>query len=493
MRVIDIAAILADDSAWGNQQGKVLIGGGTHSAPAVVGSARGATTALGHGVELMGSNTTAGARAQIGYRSPLAQDITGSISVRVSRGRCHPRGWFHVTGTQAQIGHSGGLALVSGNVNVEVSDGGDLILRGGAGGGASALLGHNGAITTTNQIEGDIVALVDGDVLIAGGSGGVAFAQIGHGGSSQNSEMSGDIRLSAQGDVALSANLASSAYTKIGHGDDLRGAFIGVSGTGSRSGDIEVGAGGDVALANATIGHRNRTSPATLGTGTTQIGVSRLDPENPAGGSLIATGASEFTGADELRFYLPRRTNNQMVAGTLLNGTIWPGPPVDPSFTRGVEELTIHWIGGTPANPNEHTNQFGSGASPVNAAGYAFYYDTLVFGAPPQPPVTPPSGSNGPGGPGTPAGQGLPPTTPPIVPVGGGDFFFSDDPVYDDWVRELEARYSEPGLTEIFYEGYSQYGINGASIFDFLSTVTDSSGESEEEILRRHLRYLGLP
>src|SRR5690606_34412800 len=119
------------------------------------------------------------------------------------------------------------------------------------------------------------------------------------------------------GDLELSAPQSESAgaYAKIGHGDDMRAGFAAIGGTGNRSGNITIAADGSISLEQSLIGHINSVSNATA-SGTTFLGVSSDDPANQSGGDLIVDADSELSG-DELRFYLPRRQNNQIAVGAL--------------------------------------------------------------------------------------------------------------------------------------------------------------------------------
>lgn len=122
---------------------------------------------------------------------------------------------------------------------------------------------------------------------------------------------------------------------------------------------------------------------------------------DPLGGILTADAASEFVGADELRFYLPRRASNQIATGALLNEVSFPGARIDPSDTQRYDEFVVHITGDVDSSPNQHANSFTSGAAPTtNPAGYGFYYDTisLIAGIGRSP-------SGGPGG-GTGGGPG---------------------------------------------------------------------------------------
>src|SRR5690606_35519025 len=83
-RLMDIDAILADDGAWGNNDGTLTIGGGAQTVHVAAGSAHGTTTALGHSVEVVGSN--AGQYAQIGFAPVSGVSPDGDITVMAKDG-----------------------------------------------------------------------------------------------------------------------------------------------------------------------------------------------------------------------------------------------------------------------------------------------------------------------------------------------------------------------------------------------------------------------
>lgn len=284
-------------------------------------------------------------------------------------------------------------------------------------------------------------------------------------------------------------NLANLSYAKIGHGDDSRAATLSQTGTGNRSGAINVAVGSDIRLTGGMIGHVNSLSPATTIGGVTQIGVSRDDPSDASGGGLFADASSQFHGEDELRFYLPRRGNNQIAAGAMLNGTLWSGASTDPAPVQRIDEYTIHILGNPNATPNEHGNVFGSGPIPANLAGFAFYYDTIVRGPAPFVSAPPNSGSPQSPGAGQNPGSGSQSESPGSMAL---DYpsFFPDDRTTDDWQREQEGTYSGPGESTFYYEGFSQYGFLGESTFSYGGE--GDAGVDEEEILSRHLRMLGI-
>jgi len=477
MRLIDISAIYSDPGAWGNNGGIASIGDGTQTTGVAVGSAGGDTTVLGNAVRLMGSNAVGNGYAVAGFAPMPGVNPTGSILVAAGNGGVSLEGGS-VSNTYAHVGHRALGSLVSTlSGQISVISAGALTLQGGSALQTSAQIGHGGTGANPATLGGVIVVDVTDDIAIIGGSGSAAFAQIGHGGSSTDGDMSGDVSVTTDGNVVVnSSNLTNLSYAKIGHGDDLRGASAAQGGLGSRDGDILVSAGVDISVGSGLIGHLNHVSPATSTSGVTQVGVARLDPSNPAAGTLSADAASEFQGADELRFYLPRRGNNLVAAGARLNGFLFPGAQTDPSPTQRDDEYTNFLSTNSGLlQPAEHDNSMGSGPGPVNAGNYAFYYDLIVSG--PRPPSLPGANpSDNPGGGETPSnpgdGEGIPPAEPETRDG------LLDDRVFDDWLREQEEAFSAPGSGWIFYEGFSQYGPNGEPIFLYFP---EGSATSEEE------------
>jgi fibronectin-binding autotransporter adhesin len=373
----------------------------------------------------------------------------------------------------AQVGHGGlGYSGVVNDQSITLDVAGSLTAKGGTAIQASALIGHGGTSSSGGTLGGDVLVNVGNALEITGGSGLTAFAQIGHGGALVTANLSGDITVATGGDAGLAApnSATSGAYAKIGHGDDMRGSFGAAAGTGTRTGNIEVAAGGSLTMNQALIGHTNSTSNATSA-GTTQVGVSWLDPSDPTGGNLVADSTSEFSG-DELRFYLPRRVNNQVAAGAKMNGVAYTGGLTDPYPTKGADEFAnyVQTDSGT-IQLAEHDSTFGSGPAPTVAGSYAFYFDTIVQGTPVAPPLPPE------------------PPAPPVPPAPDYRDSILDDRVIDDWIREQEGLFSTPGSTSIFYEGYTQYGPNGESIYNFNNAAGMGSDE-EEDVLRRQLQLL---
>ena len=376
--------------------------------------------------------------------------------------------------SSVQIGHGG--ADYNGNVwdqAITLNAAGNLVLVGGTGLQSSALIGHGGAGAVTAGFSGEIVVIAGIDIDVIGGDNLTTFAQIGHGGAGVAGVLAGDISVAAGGDIALLAPFATAtgAYAKIGHGDDMRGLFTGIGGTGTRLGDLEVAAAGGITMVEALLGHTNAGSGA-LSTGTVMVGVSVDDPANPSGGNLVADANSEFSG-DEIRFYLPQRANNQIAAGAMMNGMAYAGGLSDPWPTKGAGEFANFAVTDSGVlHLNEHDSSFGSGPAPATAGAFAFYFDTVVQGDLPQPPLPPE------------------PPLPPVEPLPEFPGVL-DGPILSDWIDDQEGDYSGPVLTEILYEGFSQYGTNGEVYINLIDPLTGNLID-EEDILRHQLEKLGV-
>lgn len=396
------------------------------------------------------------ANARIGSGGALAAgDVSGSITVDAS-GNVDLNGGSGVF-AMSQIGH-GGVSFL-GNVFAQplsVSVGGDLNVTGGTTAHTAAQIGHGGPQQTGTLTSGDIYVDVNGNIQLRDGTGKIAYVQIGNGGASTDVDLAGDIVISAGNDISLTAlNTAGGAYAKIGHGDDLDPSLAILSGTGDWTGDMTVGAGQNIALNNSMIGHVNSTGNATSSSGTTQVAVSRNALSSRNGGQLFANSTSEFSGAEELRFYIPWRENNRIAKGALLNGTSFPGAVQDPSALQRIDEYTINIRGDKLLFPNEHGNDFGTGPSPVNAASYAFYYDTIVLRA-----SAASDDDSGNSGGLSPAGADHPDGSENM------DSMIPDDENYSDVQRKRRRAYRGHPF-RIIYEGFGQYGENGDSKFDY--------------------------
>lgn len=423
------------------------------------------------GLSLTGGSG-AGSGAQIGHGGRQGSGIlTGSMQLTTGRDVQIQGGAGMLA--NAQIGHGGyGFSGSVVNQNLELGSGGKVLVNGGTGIGASAQIGHGGSSAPGVELSGDIDVSAPGNLEMNGGLGSGAYAQIGNGGISSSARKGGKIVVTSGADILMEAlNGANFSYSKIGHGDDLPASASSFPSGDERSGDIQVGAASNITLRDSMIGHVNSSSAAVLSGGVTKIAASMAAPTDPLGGILTADAASEFVGADELRFYLPRRASNQIATGALLNEVSFPGARIDPSDTQRYDEFVVHITGDVDSSPNQHANSFTSGAAPTtNPAGYGFYYDTisLIAGSGDLPLEVPGGGTGGgPGsGNGSSSGTGSGQVTPPTVsrPI-DYSFFVPDDKTKNDWLKKRGKKFSGFGDYEILYEGFDQYGITGESLF----------------------------
>jgi len=451
---------IVGDLITNGEIGTLALAGGTgvsaysqfgHGGDGSVGGRNGAIAVTAEEVILAaGDGFRSGSQIGHGGRGAVG-NIAGSINVATTAGDIDVtagNGAF----SAAQIGHGGqGFSGVVVDQSITLDSAGGLNVTGGAGNQSGTLIGHGGGAASGAGYGGAIAITAAADVAVTGGSGLTSFSQIGHGGSQVTSTLAGDISMVIGGDLALSAPQSESigAYAKIGHGDDMRGGFTATGGSGSRMGNIAIAADGSISLGQSLIGHVNSNSIATAA-GTTFLGVSSSSPADQAGGDLIVDADSQLSG-EELRFYLPRRQNNQVAVGALLNGVAYQGGQSDPSPTQRDDEFAnfVSTTGGVSAL-GQHDSTPGSGPAPTNAGNFAFYFDTIVEGTPPVTPLPP-----------------LPPVSP-LPPVLLPDFtdFILDDPILNDWQRDQAREYSGPGVTNFYYEGFSQYGLGGESIFN---------------------------
>ncbi|MBP6600630.1 MAG: filamentous hemagglutinin N-terminal domain-containing protein, partial [Verrucomicrobiales bacterium] len=322
-----------------------------------------------------GSGTSSEAQIGSGGRSGTGV-INGNIRVESTVGNIELHGGDD-TFSVARIGHGG--ESYHGSVNdqsITVTSANDLLQLGGAGVSAGTQIGHGGANAAGAGYSGAVVVNGNNDIIVSSGSKAHGFSQIGNGGASSDATLGGNIVVNAGREIRLTGNPLIGGYAQIGNGDDTRGAVANQSGTGDRSGNIQVAAGTDVTLSGALIGNQNSISTASGVSGITQIGVSRDAPSDETVGNLIADSESQIQGSDEIRVYLPRRENNQVAPGALLNEEVWSGAPIDPSLEQRIDEYTINIIGVVTFSPMDHGNDFSTGSSPTHAAGCAFYYDT---------------------------------------------------------------------------------------------------------------------
>jgi len=400
----------------------------------------------------------------------------------------------------AQIGHGGafGSATVSGALSGDifinfdpvanaVSGGtGAISLKGGTAARAYAQIGHGGSYRSSTL--GDNVRIGAASALSLNGGGATgAYAQIGHGGLYTKGSFGGRVEVDAGGSILMSApNLAGNAYAKVGHGDDVRGGASG-AGTGHREGDIKLTAEGGIAMKGALVGHVNGDSPATAVSGKTWIAL--VDEygnplTDPSVGGLKADASSEFYGADEVRFYLPSRANNQVSAGAQINGEVYVGG-VDPWPVQREDEYTNNRINedGTVDFLGQWAFPMGIDPAPVVAGRYAFYYDVIEIGQPPVVVVPVDLGAGASTGAGSWAIR-------PVRTEPDYRRMTPDDRTYDEWLSDRKRgsrrwtgyEVGSEGSSrrwlgyEISFEGYSQYGPHGESVYEW-----KKKREGEEE------------
>ena len=151
----------------------------------------------------------------------------------------------------------------------------------------------------------------------------------------------------------------------------------------------------------------------------------------------------------------------RLAAGSIINGRVWTGTPVEPSLTQRVDEFTVRLLtGGVLTTPGEHTSTFNSGPAPATLESFAFYYDIIRI-------------------------LGLTPPTP-----GAGGEQTPADRLFDDLQRELEAKYTGFNATQLYYQGFTQYGPRGEAIYQYISSrLIEASGGTldpeMEDVLRR--------
>ncbi len=432
-----------------------------------------------------GSGTDASARIGSGG-SRAAGDIDGAVKVVATAGDVEVKGGSG-NFADAAIG-AGGFQYVADSITsaTTVTSFNDVIVSGGTGIQTSAQIGAGGLESTADAIAGDVSVTAGNDIRLTGGNQLRAYSQIGNGGATADGDFSGMIDVISGNDILLTAaNGAGGAYAKIGHGDDLfsqASSISALAGAGARSGDIKVSAASDIALADGMIGHVNQAATSATGTGSTQIAVSTTDPTDPAGGSLVADSDAEFAGPDELRFYLPERSNNEVQAGAFLNGVAFEGAETDPSEVQRDDEFTVLITGDQNLTVDEHENAFDTGPAPSNAGNFAFYYNSIALLDVPDPvdPGTDPvGGGTDPLIPGGGSGPSIPGQEEDGGEFGGFSLFeflgmFPDDKSKNDWLREREEAFTGFNSFRIFFEGYEQYDLDGNPVFQFpFSNFTD--------------------
>ncbi len=260
---VDMASVFDNWGLFGNNRGSVVIGrneSGTLLGNGIdVGSRLGNTSVVAHDLCLLaGNGTTSSTHAQLGFRG---DDGDGNLAA--------------------------GLDDARGDIRVQLK--GDLVLRGGLGGGpnanngqyAYAKIGHGGDFQRSRDKEmtGDILIEARGGVTATAGVNRGNFVQIGHGGFEAGTTTAslltgGDITVLTDESITFSAGTGLRAYAQIGHGGyDMDFETFDASAITVRSGgDIAFSGGTGLADANsreayAMIGHGGRSSNFTLANG----------------------------------------------------------------------------------------------------------------------------------------------------------------------------------------------------------------------------------
>ncbi|HRQ88448.1 MAG TPA: hypothetical protein PLA50_06605, partial [Bacteroidia bacterium] len=152
---VDLAGdLLGVAGSYGNHYAAVVVD--SSSGPVAVGSARGATTVVGHAVEVLGSDTAGGGYAQIGAAPTAGVSPTGAIAVLAKEGGVNVKGGGAAS-AYAQIGHrSLGATIPALSGGILVDSLGGLVLSGGAGLLSSAQIGHGGNSGDVGSIGGAV-------------------------------------------------------------------------------------------------------------------------------------------------------------------------------------------------------------------------------------------------------------------------------------------------------------------------------------------------
>jgi hypothetical protein len=202
----------------------LTIGNNAQTEAFAAGSRQGPTYLRGHAINLVGSNSTAGASTQAGFRADGSGDITGLIDVRAK---------------------AGGINLASGSASTAFTQIGH-----GHGNGVS-----NNLITNTATIA--VSFCNPGGTITMNGGGTGAYSQIGHGGTGGNYARSGNLSVTNFTGITLNSAANAGAYTQIGHG--------GLSGSGNIDGTVLVNGAGTVLLQSGSGAGAN--SYAMIGSG----------------------------------------------------------------------------------------------------------------------------------------------------------------------------------------------------------------------------------
>lgn len=502
----------------GDLAGSIVIDENVTTATVQGGDATNAYAQLGHGgAESEGSKTGAItleaesvlvdggsqglASGQIGHGGNASTGtLEGALSVTSTVGDVTVTGG-DLTGANGQIGH-GGLEF-QGAVNSQpltVSSASNVVVSGGA--TTSGQIGHGGTRASGGPIFSDVTVTAQGDVTLTDGTDALAFAQIGNGGAISGGSQGGDITVTGANVSLTSTGTLPGAYSKIGHGDFYPGALAPFGGQGTRAGDIKVTSTGDVTLVKSLIGHGSAQSQTAIDpASSTQV---------KAGDNLIADANSQLNGGSEFRAYLDTRADNQIASGAEINGETWTGAPTEPSATQLDSEFTRFITGENPSSPLEHNEVFDSGPAPSNAAGFAFYYDTIAIGTPVVVDPGPGGGTDplpGDGG-GVGGGNALDLFTEAsgeggsegggrvIAAVGGSDALTPEDRLIRENQKKQEEFVTRFNNFIIRYEGFDQYSPSGDSIYSYILSngrLLDSGLEAdaeEEDALRRLRRTM---
>jgi hypothetical protein len=285
----DFAAVEGDASSYGNNGGSVFVGRTGGTSAVAVGSRYAATNVAGANVSVLGSNSSGGAFALLGFRmnpSGAQTDASGSINVR-ARGDVNVSAGLSTT-TYAHIGH-GGQGIFpytetdgdwSGDINI--SAGGNLMLTGN-GPAANVQVGHGGE-NSRGIFTGNITVFAHDVTVAAGGSSG--YAQIGHGGLGALGDTNGVLSVTTTGDISLAGGTSTFAYAQIGNGGGLR--------TGNHSGAITLQVSGDLSL-RAGLGSSSTTYAQVGNGGASSNGNHSGDIMVGVGGDLVIAGAASFS------------------------------------------------------------------------------------------------------------------------------------------------------------------------------------------------------
>jgi filamentous hemagglutinin family protein len=227
--------------AFGAGGAVAQIGDGTQTQAASLGSRLGDTIVLGDRVEIAGGQTGAERSARVGYDGGGTGPISGAILLGYHGGGLELRGGAG-EGAFAQIGHgvtSGGFDITS-TIRLGGGNLSDVRLLGGDGDGSHAFLGHGG-LQYRGDLSGDIKFDASiGELFLVGGGGSNSFAQIGHGGIAFAGRISGHLDISAIF-IDLIGGAGNSASARIGHG--------GRAGLGDVSGELHIAADRGIRLA----------------------------------------------------------------------------------------------------------------------------------------------------------------------------------------------------------------------------------------------------